>query len=167
MMDYSGLIARLESQKLAPLIDYLPRNFPASFRHGDLPGWLRALKALPELVPASFEIRSRVRIGEAEQCSNQQRQQISDQLMCLQPWRKGPYELFGINLDTEWRSDWKWDRLLPHISSLKNRVVLDVGCGNGYHCWRMAGEGARLVVGADGYLIFVMQYWAIRHFLQQ
>lgn len=29
----------------------------------------------------------------------------------LKPWRKGPFSLYGINIDTEWRSDWKWDRV--------------------------------------------------------
>ncbi len=58
------------------------------------------------------------------------------------PWRKGPFSLYGVNIDTEWRSDWKWDRVLPHLSPLKGRLVLDVGCGGGYHMWRMLGEGA-------------------------
>ena len=46
-------------------------------------------------------------------------------------------------IDTEWRSDWKWERVLPHLQSLQNRLILDVGCGNGYHCWRMLGAGAK------------------------
>ena len=63
-------------------------------------------------------------------------------LMQLKPWRKGPFSLFDAFIDTEWRSDWKWQRLAPHISSLQGRTVLDVGCGSGYHCWRMRGAGA-------------------------
>jgi tRNA (mo5U34)-methyltransferase len=57
------------------------------------------------------------------------------------PWRKGPFHVHGIHIDTEWRSDWKWDRVLPHISPLQGRYVLDVGCGSGYHLWRMVGKG--------------------------
>jgi tRNA (mo5U34)-methyltransferase len=26
-------------------------------------------------------------------------------LMGLSPWRKGPFDLFGVHVDTEWRSD--------------------------------------------------------------
>ncbi|MES2604070.1 MAG: tRNA 5-methoxyuridine(34)/uridine 5-oxyacetic acid(34) synthase CmoB, partial [Pseudomonadota bacterium] len=55
--------------------------------------------------------------------------------------------------------------ILPHLTPLQGRRVLDVGCGNGYHCWRMAGAGAELVVGIEPMLISVLQYWALRHFL--
>ena len=46
-------------------------------------------------------------------------------LQALIPWRKGPFELFGIAVDTEWRSDWKWERVAPHLTPLQDRVVLD------------------------------------------
>ena len=63
-------------------------------------------------------------------------------LHALQPWRKGPFSLFGVQIDTEWRSDWKWNRVAPHLSPLAGRRVLDVGCGNGYYGWRMCAAGA-------------------------
>ncbi|MEW8496871.1 MAG: DUF1698 domain-containing protein, partial [Candidatus Thiodiazotropha taylori] len=67
--------------------------------------------------------------------------------------------------DTEWRSDLKWDRLVEQISPLENRTVLDVGCGNGYHLWRIHGEGAMRVIGIDPTQLFNMQFEALRHFL--
>ena len=85
--------------------------------------------------------------------------------MQLHPWRKGPYEICGLTLDSEWRSDWKWSRLQGAIDPLEGRLVLDVGCGNGYHAWRMAGEGARLVIGIDPTQLFIQQFEAMRHFL--
>lgn len=81
------------------------------------------------------------------------------------PWRKGPFDLFGIHIDTEWRSDWKWDRVKDHIQELRGRTVLDVGCGSGYHCWRMRGAGAELVIGIDPTLVFNMQYQAMARYL--
>ncbi|MGA0333537.1 MAG: tRNA 5-methoxyuridine(34)/uridine 5-oxyacetic acid(34) synthase CmoB [Kiritimatiellia bacterium] len=77
------------------------------------------------------------------------------------PWRKGPYRLGTLEIDTEWRSDLKWDRLLPALDPLEGRCVLDVGCGNGYHCWRMRGAGAAQVVGLDPFLLYVMQFLAV------
>ncbi len=83
--------------------------------------------------------------------------------MRLHPWRKGPLELGGVLIDTEWRSDWKWQRLRPYLD-LEAQRVLDIGCGNGYFGWRMLAAGARLVVGVDPTLVFVMQWLACRHF---
>ena len=82
------------------------------------------------------------------------------------PWRKGPYHVHGVHIDTEWRSDWKWDRVGRHLQPLEGRTVLDVGCGNGYHCWRMAGEGARLAIGIDPSPIYVCQFFAMKHFIR-
>jgi len=73
--------------------------------------------------------------------------------------------LFDLHIDTEWRSDWKWDRLKDKISPLKNRTVLDVGCGNGYHCLRMFGEQASRVVGIDPSPRFVVQFHMIKKYL--
>jgi tRNA (mo5U34)-methyltransferase len=86
--------------------------------------------------------------------------------MNFHPWRKGPYNLFDIHINTEWRSDWKWERLLPHIQSLKGRKVLDVGGGNGYHGWRMLGEEAEIVLGIDPTLVFVMQYHVMQRYIE-
>ncbi|MBK1770101.1 MAG: tRNA 5-methoxyuridine(34)/uridine 5-oxyacetic acid(34) synthase CmoB, partial [Escherichia coli] len=80
-------------------------------------------------------------------------------------WRKGPFSLYGVNIDTEWRSDWKWDRVLPHLSDLTGRTILDVGCGSGYHMWRMIGAGAHLAVGIDPTQLFLCQFEAVRKLL--
>ena len=82
-------------------------------------------------------------------------------LMELHPWRKGPLELGGVRIDTEWRSDWKWNRLEPHLD-LKGQQVLDIGCGNGYFGLRMLAAGAKLVVGVDPTMVFVMQWLAMQ-----
>ena len=83
----------------------------------------------------------------------------------LAPLAKRPYSLFGVNIDTEWRSDFKWDRLVHAIDSLEDRRVLDVGCGSGYHCWRMKGAGAAEVIGIDPTPLFVLQFKAIQRYL--
>ena len=87
--------------------------------------------------------------------------QLRQHLLNLHPWRKGPLELSGVSIDTEWRSDWKWERLQPHLD-LNGLEILDIGCGNGYFGLRMLAAGAKLVVGIDPTLIFVMQWLAMQ-----
>ncbi|MGV3592416.1 MAG: tRNA 5-methoxyuridine(34)/uridine 5-oxyacetic acid(34) synthase CmoB [Gammaproteobacteria bacterium] len=166
MPDYAPLRAQLASMPaFAPLAARVPLDFATSSRHGDFPRWLKALQDLPAIEPAQVDLRERVRIGRAEQLSAAERDNLRAALMGLHPWRKGPLELFGLLIDTEWRSDWKWDRIAPHLSPLQGRTVLDVGCGNGYHCWRMAGAGADFVLGIDPHLLYTLQYWAVRRFV--
>ncbi len=166
--NYGVLRAQLAAHPLlAPLAPKVPLDFIAASKHGDFTRWLAALQDLPDLEPASIELRNRVRVGEAAQLSAAQRDNLRAALMGLHPWRKGPLELFGLLVDTEWRSDWKWERIAPHIEPLDGRTVLDVGCGNGYHCWRMAGEGAAFVLGIDPHLLYTLQYWALRRYLRK
>ena len=130
--------------------------------HGDLARWRRAVDDLPDASPSHIDLLESVSVGAKSDLTESLRLQLRDNLKKLHPWRKGPYSLFGIEIDTEWRSDWKWDRLKDRIAPLRNRLVLDIGCGNGYHCWRMLGAGARMVVGIDPTLLSVMQFQAVR-----
>ena len=98
--------------------------------------------------------------------SDEQHDALKAQLKGLHPWRKGPFNLFGVEIDTEWHSDWKWDRLAEHIEPLNGRKVLDVGCGSGYHCWRMRGAGAELVIGIDPTPLFITQFFSLQKYIQ-
>ncbi|MCQ8181514.1 tRNA 5-methoxyuridine(34)/uridine 5-oxyacetic acid(34) synthase CmoB [Methylomonas sp. SURF-1] len=165
MLGYDDLFVSLREAGDRVWVESLPRQLVAAFNdaaHGDLPRWRRVVEELPRYPASSVDLADAVRIGADSDISDDARQQLREQLMNLHPWRKGPYRLFGIDIDTEWRSDWKWERLKNGIAPLANRSVLDVGCGNGYHCWRMLGAGARLVVGIDPTLLSVMQFQAIR-----
>ena len=134
-------------------------------RYGDMPGWLEALEALPDLQPSTVSLQESVTIGSAVDLGQVNREELITRLQAFHPWRKGPYSLFGIEIDTEWRSDWKWQRLLPHIQPLAGRRVLDVGCGNGYHGWRMRGAGADFVLGIEPFLVSVMQFQVMQRYL--
>jgi tRNA (mo5U34)-methyltransferase len=89
-----------------------------------------------------------------------------DLLLGLSPWRKGPFEVGGTIIDSEWRSDLKWSRVMNAIAPLDGRNVLDVGCGNGYYALQMIKAGAECVIGIDPSILFVMQFLAINHFEQ-
>ncbi|MEJ2611004.1 MAG: tRNA 5-methoxyuridine(34)/uridine 5-oxyacetic acid(34) synthase CmoB [Candidatus Thiodiazotropha sp.] len=150
-------------------LDILPQQVASVWQdnpHGDMSKWLEALSQLPPVSVSTIDFQTdHVIAGVSADCDEADRKQISSALQQLHPWRKGPYQICGIHIDTEWRSDYKWNRLSQHIESLKNRLVLDVGCGNGYHLWRMLGEGAELVIGIDPTQLFIMQFEAIRHFI--
>ncbi|MCU4674607.1 tRNA 5-methoxyuridine(34)/uridine 5-oxyacetic acid(34) synthase CmoB [Catenovulum sp. 2E275] len=136
-------------------------------RHGDFANWQKTIKNLPKVTPSQIELKQAVTIGLADDLNQGEKIRLEKLLPNLMPWRKGPYHLFDLHLDTEWRSDWKWDRVLPHITPLKDKTVLDVGCGNGYHMWRMLGEDAKLVVGADPTELFVAQFQVFQHFINR
>jgi tRNA (mo5U34)-methyltransferase len=67
----------------------------------------------------------------------------------LMPWKKGPFQFFGQELDAEWRCDKKWARLAPHLGNLTGQTVLDVGCNNGWYMQQLRESGAARVVGLD------------------
>ncbi len=135
--------------------------------NGNWPRWQAALDALPSWRAQRVDLSaSRIVVGGTEEQSSAAQQQLRESLMQLHPWRKGPFELYGIHIDTEWRSDWKWARLEQQIQPLTGRCVLDVGCGNGYYALRMSAAGARFVVGIDPNLLFSAQFQAVTHFLE-
>jgi tRNA (mo5U34)-methyltransferase len=134
--------------------------------HGDLARWQGVLARLPALTDGVPELdRPAVGVSRGEALDPLAREALRTLLMELHPWRKGPYDLHGVSIDSEWRSDLKWDRLAEGIAPLAGRRVLDVGCGNGYHGWRMAGAGAGLVLGIDPTLLYIVQFLAVAYFL--
>lgn len=130
-------------------------------RFGDLPGWLEHLNDLPGITAEEVEFSKNIALASSS-ITEAQKSQTEAALRGLIPWRKGPYDIFGIHIDTEWRSDWKWDRVLPAIEPLQGKLVLDVGCGNGYHMWRMLGSGASRVIGVDPSPRFSVQFEMIK-----
>lgn len=112
--------------------------------HGDWQRWNSIVEALPDARGDTATLR--------------------ELLLGLSPWRKGPLTLDGIEIDTEWRSDWKWARLKDSIAPLKGRNVLDVGSGNGFYALEMRKAGAASVIGVDPTLLFAMQFLAINVF---
>jgi tRNA (mo5U34)-methyltransferase len=165
MIDYSDLLDYLPQSQLHTWAENLPQQIADGLcekRYGDLPQWKAALAQLPHLESSKNNFLEKVEIGAAKDCDEETHTQLRQALEALIPWRKGPYWIHGIHIDTEWRSDWKWDRVIPHLAPLKDRLVLDVGCGNGYHCWRMLGEGAQRVIGIDPSPRFILQFHMVK-----
>lgn len=164
---YDDLFAFMQEGKLAPWLDSLKPLLKHKLQekpHGDLGRWLTALESLPDIEPTAVTLDSSRVSANSEALPPGQQLELKNALRGLCPWRKGPFEIFGTHIDTEWRSDWKWERIAPHIAPLHNRLILDVGCGSGYHIWRMLGAGASRVVGIDPSYLFLMQFEAIKKY---
>ena len=157
----------VETPALASWIEQLmpdvnKRITPDSQRN--FPRWLNALGQLPVTEIGAVDLNNDIITTTAKTPPDlTQTNTIQKSLMGLHPWRKGPFNLHGTFIDTEWRCDKKWARLAPHID-LTGRTVLDVGSGNGYYSLRMLGAGAKTVVGLDTSLLYCTQFQAITHF---
>tara|TARA_R110000744_G_scaffold2720_2_gene10936 strand:- start:7912 stop:8883 length:972 start_codon:yes stop_codon:yes gene_type:complete len=164
---FNQFYKEIADSPLSPWLELLPKQISTWHKeqlHGDFNKWVKLLSKLPQTAPSEVQLKDKVEFGLAEDINGYTQKQIIGLLKQFMPWRKGPFYVHGIHVDTEWRSDWKWQRVQPHIQSLENRYVLDVGCGSGYHMWRMLGENAKMVVGADPSQLFLMQFQAMKHF---
>lgn len=166
-MDLSALRSRVRGTPLAPLDPLLAPAFIDGIRHGDCRRWRRLIGELPDHSPSGSDLGDVIRIGRARDIDDEDRAALRARLLAFLPWRKGPFSLFGVRIDAEWRSHLKWNRLAGAVAPLAGRTVLDAGCGNGYYGFRMAGAGARLVVGVDPHVPYAAQFWAVRRYLPE
>lgn len=161
--DFPGVWRELNAMGQEDWVTQLHRQVERQYSgagHGDLSRWQEALHRVRAFEGAGFKVRE----GEVHFDTPADEELLRESLMSLSPWRKGPFQFGEVFVDTEWRSDWKWERLKDKISPLANRRILDVGCGNGYHLWRMLAEGANLALGIDPAMLFGCQFLAARHF---
>lgn len=199
MIDYTEFFGYLDGMGLGAVSEAFAARTDQALKalsHGDFERWASAIESMPEALPTRIDLMAdAVTVGDSEDISPSHREALKADLMELHPWRKGPFELFGIRIDTEWRSDSKWARLstggsllrskgmegdwdsptplaggqkgaTPPID-LRDKLVLDVGCGNGYYLYRMLGAGAKAAVGVDPFLLYVMQFQAINKYVRE
>lgn len=120
------------------------------------------IEALPDINLNTLTVEcGRVHFSGVHPLSEDQIATIKTVLKRFISWRKGPFKIDSLVIDSEWKSDMKWDRI---SCDFKNKRILDIGCGNGYYLWRCAVEGARAVVGLDPYSLYVYQYLALHRF---
>jgi tRNA (mo5U34)-methyltransferase len=132
--------------------------------HGDYPRWSAALESLPALDVAEARFDLPEVTLEAD-CADLQA--LRRGLEGLIPWRKGPFRIAGLLIDSEWRSDYKWQRVAPGLAALEGRRILDIGCGNGYYGWRMLAQSPRLVIGVEPSVLFNLQFMALQNYLDR
>jgi tRNA (mo5U34)-methyltransferase len=159
-----------EGSLLKPWAKILPQQLHALFNekvHGDQQRWLDALEGLPAVDSVEIDLQQDCIQLSSNSITYTTDSEIKAGLQQLCPWRKGPFQFFDTHIDTEWRSDWKWQRIAVHLAPLEGRTILDVGCGSGYHMWRMLGEGAYRVIGVDPSRLFLAQFQAFKQYAQQ
>ena len=139
------------------------QRFSAS-HHGDFERWQSAIGSMPRLTTEQLSFGDTILVQ--GQCNAAETLELHSSLFDLRPWRKGPFRLFDLHIDSEWRSDWKWQRLVRDLPEIQGHRVLDVGCGNGYFGWRLLAAGAAAVIGIDPTLLFCMQHLAVNQFIR-
>lgn len=106
---------------------------------GDLPTFISARKDFSNPV---------VTIGDPKELDQDGKKSITQAIEAFVPWKKGPFNLFGNEIDAEWRSDLKWERLRSH-TNLNGKTVADIGCHNGYFMLRMLEENPAQIIGIE------------------
>ncbi|MGV0034860.1 MAG: tRNA 5-methoxyuridine(34)/uridine 5-oxyacetic acid(34) synthase CmoB [Candidatus Azotimanducaceae bacterium WSBS_2022_MAG_OTU7] len=145
-------IAETSATFMAPFHDKLRAAVSSEAKlHGRAKQWDAALASIQPTTRASRFDLDTVSVGDPNT-------DVEELLSMFLPWRKGPLQIGKTFVDTEWRSDWKWQRVSSHIEPLGGKHVLDIGCGNGYHLFRMLGAGAALAIGIDPTILFYYQF---------
>ena len=119
-----------------------------------------AFEQLKHLVPSVKTFSNAVvQIGCKEDINADEALRLDQGLKAFIPWKKGPFNFFGTTIDAEWRSDLKWDRFSSCLSSMKDHVVADIGCNNGYFMFRMLEHDPLQVIGFEP----VAKHWLSFH----
>lgn len=157
-----------EDEILAPYIPELQKvvsELLETKKQGDFPRWHAIYRSLKNHEITKIHLKEN-QVKVEGHLSAEEKTELRSQLMGLYPWRKGPFNIFDIHIDSEWQSWMKWERLAPHLPELQNKRILDIGCGNGYYLFRMAAEKPKLMLGVDPSLLFLIQFMAIDKYIK-
>ncbi len=122
---------------------------------------------LREVLDSLEDISCEIELGDTVKISSQEAdtQKIYDAAKQMMPWRKGPFEVCGTFIDSEWKSNIKYNLLRKHFH-LKDKRVADIGCNNGYYMFRMLEDEPKLLVGFDPSPLYKTQFDFINHFIK-
>ncbi len=133
-------------------------------KDGNIENWQKALLELPQVNDIKIENKDNIltflgntKLSDAD---------LKNSLQKMHPWRKGPFQFFDIFLDTEWKSNSKWQRIKDLNINFENKKVLDIGCGNGYFLHQLEESGAKSIVGIDPMWLFFYQFMVFQKYLK-
>lgn len=146
-LDYLDQIEDLDKRKA--IADLRQESQAKLYADSVLP-YRQAAAAIQRFHPVDSDFGDAViKIGQSADLDSSEPGRLASTLRTFCPWKKGPFEILGQPIDSEWRSDLKWERLLPHISPLAGRTVADIGCHNGYFMFRMLAQEPQRVIGFE------------------
>lgn len=123
-----------------------------------------AIQALKTYDDVEVKLGDRVEV-QISNLSTQDAQQIKETALLMKPWRKGPFQINDLLIDSEWQSQIKYNLLEPHFN-LKDKIVGDIGCNNGYYLFRMLSHKPKKLIGFDPSAIYYSQFQFIDHFIK-
>lgn len=111
--------------------------------------------------------KGQIEFGLASELSLAHKKLFVDHLRQLGPWKKGPFSFFGVEIDAQWRSDIKWDRLHStlDLDEIKGKKVADIGCHNGYFLWRLLEHDPEFILGIEPTLQHFLSFSLMKDFL--
>ncbi len=123
-----------------------------------------AIKNLPHYNSVDVSLGDSVSI-QLPNLSSEETIQIKETALLMKPWRKGPFQIKDLFIDSEWQSQIKYNLLEPYFD-LKDKIVGDIGCNNGYYLFRMLSHEPKKLIGFDPSAIYYSQFKFINHFIQ-
>ena len=123
-----------------------------------------AISNLPHYNNVEVSLGDKVTVSIAN-LSDKDAIQIKETALLMKPWRKGPFGINDLFIDSEWQSQIKYNLLEPYFD-LKDKIVGDIGCNNGYYLFRMLSQQPKKLIGFDPSAIYYSQFQFMNHFIQ-
>lgn len=143
-------------------LDALRQERLAWLEWKDIKPMREALHALPSFEDTTYTLGNTITI---QSLHVNHQVQVHECAKAMMPWRKGPFQLLGTFIDTEWQSFIKYNLLEPHFN-LEGKIVGDIGCNNGYYLFRMLSQNPKKLVGFDPSALYKTQFDFINHFIK-
>ncbi len=97
---------RLIAAGLTTWAEQIPAQLKNQPTHGKQADWQAAIANLPQIATETLNInQGTLQIDTKQGRTIAEREQLRSALQALHPWRKRPYLIHGVKINTEWRSD--------------------------------------------------------------
>jgi len=133
-----------------------------SQKNGNIPRWEKSLESIKQFGTGQVSYTDPY-----IHIDNSTTQDSIDSFLELRPWRKGPYQIGDIYIDSEWNGSLKWKRLESILHLITDKEVLDIGSGNGYFSFLLSLFGAKHILAIEPFLLFNYQFHAINSLIDE